>query len=423
MMGGVAREEVWRVALVLVNTFLFSLAVGIFVSAFTRDARQAYGANFGLLLAITTVPVGCWGVWCLTRSLKGLGGGPSEFLNSCPAYSLWLCFDLRYAVEAKHFWWSLGVVHGFTWLLIVVTCWIIPYCWQERPSGTLKRRWWEWWAGWSYGKGGSRKAFRKRLLDVNAFYWLAARVRLKPALVWAFLGFMVIWWIYVSIKSGSFLMFEGIIATALILNLTFKLWVAVETAQRLGEDQSMGALELLLSTRLTVRDILRGQLLALRRQFLWPLVVIIAVELVFTGAAMHRFRGEGDRMFLTWMAGILMLLADLVTLVWVAISSALISKNPNQAIIRTISRVLILPWVLFGVVAVSGNVVASVLRTVHLDWRFYLGLWFWLGVLVDAGFGVIAWLTVRTRFRDLAQTAVGSSDSGKARDTRERIVR
>src|SRR6266850_4030304 len=43
MMGGVSWNEVWRVILVLANTFWFSLAVGIFVSALTRDARKAFG--------------------------------------------------------------------------------------------------------------------------------------------------------------------------------------------------------------------------------------------------------------------------------------------------------------------------------------------------------------------------------------------
>src|SRR5207249_7362657 len=56
MMGGVSWQEVWRIVLVLVNTFWFSLAVGIFVSALARDARKAFGANFSLLLLIIAGP-------------------------------------------------------------------------------------------------------------------------------------------------------------------------------------------------------------------------------------------------------------------------------------------------------------------------------------------------------------------------------
>ena len=34
------------------------------------------------------------------------------------------------------------------------------------------------WQQWSFGDPGERVAFRRRLLDVNAFYWLAGRARL-----------------------------------------------------------------------------------------------------------------------------------------------------------------------------------------------------------------------------------------------------
>src|SRR6266513_1081846 len=41
LLGGITNAEFWRVALVLVNTFLLSLAIGIFGSALSRDARRA----------------------------------------------------------------------------------------------------------------------------------------------------------------------------------------------------------------------------------------------------------------------------------------------------------------------------------------------------------------------------------------------
>jgi hypothetical protein len=118
------------------------------------------------------------------------------------------------------------------------------------------------------------------LLDVNAFYWLAARSRLKPLHVWTFLGLMAFWWVRGWMDAGT-LWFDPVtgITLALIFNCTLKAWIALEAGQQLAEDQKAGALELLLPTPLTERDILRGQFLALRRQFLKPLLVTIAVEL------------------------------------------------------------------------------------------------------------------------------------------------
>ena len=164
----------------------------------------------------------------------------------------------------------------------------------------------------------------------------------------------------------------------------------------------MGALELLLSTPLSVRDILRGQLMALRRQFLRPLLAIILIELVLARIVRQHSRTGDDRMVLTWMAGILILVADVVALIWVALSSALSSKNANQAIIKTLVRVLILPWVMFAIIAVLASLWAGVTRKPGPGWRFHLGLWFWLGLGTDFIFGLSAWVRLRTGFRELA---------------------
>jgi hypothetical protein len=96
-----------------------------------------------------------------------------------------------------------------------------------------------------------------------------------------------------------------------------------------------------------------------------------------------------------------MLLADLAALLWVAMSSSLTSRNANIAIIKTISRILILPWILFAAGAVMALIITE-LFGIRLDWRFYLSFWFAAGILTDLGFGLRAWLAVRTRFRELA---------------------
>src|SRR3984957_9882385 len=56
MSGGMTNGELWRTALVLVNTFLFSLAIGLCVSAMCRAEQTAMGANFILLLLLAAAP-------------------------------------------------------------------------------------------------------------------------------------------------------------------------------------------------------------------------------------------------------------------------------------------------------------------------------------------------------------------------------
>jgi hypothetical protein len=160
----------------------------------------------------------------------------------------------------------------------------------------------------------------------------------------------------------------------------------------------MGALELLLSTPISVRDILRGQWLALRRQFLGPLLTVIAAELLLILTVPQ----ESDSTVAFGMAGIILLATDLGALTWVAMATALTARSPNYSSVSTIFRVLILPWVVCGAVGVMVNLWFVTRGAPTPEWKFYLGLWFWSGIVADLAFGLPAWWKLRTRFRQLA---------------------
>ena len=400
LLGGITSGEFWRTVLVLVNTFLFSLAVGVFGSALSRDFRRAMAANFLLLLLLLAAGPACAGaIAYFTPAHRFV----PELLFCCPPYSLYLAQDSAYTVQSAQFWWSVGITNGLTWLLLSLASWIAPHSWRDQPAGAGVKRWRAFWHACSYGRAAPRAAFRRRSLDVNTFYWLAARARLKPVQVWTFLGLMAGWWLVGWIVEGTVWRDESVaITTALLLNTTFKFWVVIEGGQRLAEDQKSGALELLLSSPLKVGDILRGQMLALRRQFLWPLLVVIVVELCL----MWQVHGRSDdpKVLPVWLDAMLLLVADLLALSWVVMASALTAKNQNQATLRAIWRILILPWVVGGAVVLIGHGwTGLVLDTIWLpSWRFYLRLWFWLGLGADLGFGLWAWWLLRTRFRQLA---------------------
>src|SRR5882672_8681841 len=130
LMGGITNGEFWRMVLVLLNTFLFSLAVGIFSSALSRNARHAMGANFlWFLLLGFTLPACGLAIAYFTPSHLFL----PELLLCCPVYSFYLTFAVRYFFETGHFWWSMAIVHSLTWLLIIIASRVLPRIWQDRP--------------------------------------------------------------------------------------------------------------------------------------------------------------------------------------------------------------------------------------------------------------------------------------------------
>jgi hypothetical protein len=292
---------------------------------------------------------------------------------------------------------------GLTLLLVWTASWLAPRSWQDVATASGKTPWRDRWLTWVYGPPRQRKALRTRLLAVNPFCWLASRSRFKPVWVWVFIAFVCGWWSYVHFYLHMEWNEEFFtLTTAVMLNSILKLWIAIEAGLRLAEDQKIGALELLLSTPLRASEIVAGQVLALRRQFLKPLVVVLVYEVVFTIAVSRHSYDSGPRAFAFGATNLILLLADIAAVTSVAMSSALTARSPNYASISTISRVLMLPWVVYGAIAVLVGMWSAMSSTPAPGWQFFLYLWFGLGLIADAAFGVPAWIQLRTRFRQLA---------------------
>ncbi len=403
LLGGMTNGEFARMVLVLVSTFLLSLAIGICASALHRDARHAFGQNLLVSLAIMALlpMVGA----TLISGNFGYDQEPEHLLAS-PLFAFFYAADKRYALNPELFWWSIGIAQGWTWLQLFVASWAVPRNWQDQPSlpRGAQRTWREFWRVMSYGRAAKQKSFRKQLLDINGYYWLTARARLKPLHVWLLIVGAAGWWLggWYSNEGTVWLDPATGIALAVILNTALKMWVAIEAGQQISEDRRAGAMELLLSTPLTVKDILTGQFLALRRQFLGPLLAILAIEVSLMAVSL-RSDFEAQTLYL-WLVGIGMLLADIVALTLTSMAAALTAKNQQQAIGKTFFRILVLPWIAFWIIGVLASLWAALGSDggEPLSWRFNLGLWFGLGMLADLVFGTLAARCLLTKFRQLA---------------------
>ena len=173
---------------------------------------------------------------------------------------------------------------------------------------------------------------------------------------------------------------KTLVPTVLMFQTFLKLWVVTETCNRLAEDRRIGALELLLSTPLTTREILRGQWLALKRQFAKPLAVVLVLEYLLL---------RQQFTLSTTLIDLAMLLADVVTLGWVGMWLGLTANNLNRAILGTIGRVLVLPWVASWAVtfAFDGLLRLSGLGPFHPTELARVYFWFGMGLANNFLFG------------------------------------
>ncbi len=402
LMGGVAVEEFGRMALVTLNALFFSVTTGIWVSALSRSARKARAMTFLLLLFFAGVLPAC-GAWL--AYLGKVQRLEAAFLLPSVGYTYALAFAAPYKIDAAQFWWSLGIIHGLGWVWLVLASLVAPHTWQDRPAGVRKLRWRERVQLWSYGSLAERRDFRRRLLDANAYFWLTARSRLKPAWVWGVLGLVACGWGWGLAKfHREWLNLATYIFTAVVLNVLLKGWVALEAGRQLAEDRKQGALELLLSTPLTIRDILRGQMLALMRQFLGPLVLVLVVEFLFFWAAASDTNVENQAALwgMLWGGLALTLLADLAALFWVGMWLGLSARNPDRAASGSVVRILVVPGVAFALVVLVLALI-SYSGGSEPGPKFWLSLWFGLGLAVDLGFGAWARHKLLTEFRRAAE--------------------
>jgi ABC-type transport system involved in multi-copper enzyme maturation permease subunit len=400
LMGGITLGEFGRMALVAVNALFFSLSLGICVSAFSRSGRKSAAMTFLLLLIFSAVlpAIGGYKMYLTSSSSPD----PTFFWPSA-GYTYFLAWEKPYRTFPEDFWWSLTTVHSLGWFFLILASIVAPRSWKDRPPGVKKLRWRERWLMWSHGDSTERLAFRRRLLNQNAFFWLAARSRLKPACVWAVLGLLACVWAWgVGKYHQEFLNPGAYLLTGLVLNLMLKAWVAAEAGRQIAEDRKLGGLELLLSTPMTIHDILRGQLLALRRQFLAPLILVLVTIFVFMWATLREPDTEDTRSFvrLLCIGGMVMIVADLVALYWVGMWQALTAKNPNRTASASVARILILPplsWAMVVLIAVLSSVRGG---QNYESWpHMLLGLWFGLGIIADIGFSVAARRRLLAEFR------------------------
>jgi len=401
LIGGVAPGEFGRMALVILNTLFFSLTLGMCVSAMSRSGRWATMTTFLLIVSFSALSPLASGL------LSVIGKWPRAqllLLLPSPGYTFAATFDSTFKVNRDPFWWSLETVHGLGWCFLVIASLVAPRAWQDRPAGSRIWRHLNQWPLLGPGDDEERRGFRRRLLDRNAFFWLAARARQRPAYVWAALGLLALGWFWGLLRlRQEWLNAAVYILTALTLNGIIKTWVASESSRQLAEDRQAGTLELLLSTALSVEDILRGQWLALARQFLAPVLLILGIFFVFLLGTLRDPGADDERLFFIWLysMGMLMLVGDLVAMYWLGMWRGLTAKDPHRAFLGNLVRILLLPWIGIGAAALFIATAAAMVGYEPGNYTF-INLWVLFGLAADVGFAAWARHQLQTKFRSAA---------------------
>lgn len=405
LMGGVEVAEFARLVIAIVNTLFLSLCAGMLASAVCSSAKASLSWTLMLLLLVSAgAPLLGMCEWWLRHWQGSYRFG---FLFPSPVFNYFAGVDEYYKRGMSvGYIASLISVHLIAWLFLILASLIVRRTWQDKPASAEGMR-----RGGAVqnileGDAAQRDGFRTRLLNQNAYYWLATKPRQRALWTWTPLVIGAIAWMWGLWKIGLDWLNPGMYAaTAIILGVTYKAMIGAEAARRMLEDRRIGAMELLLSTPLTVKEIVRGQRLALQRQFQFPIIAFFAVSFVMllAGAGHHDMNTE-ERRF--WLAGGLLagfvFFADIAALFWMGMWKGLSVKNPKHAFGGAFVPIVVVPWVVFVLVVTAVSLLPRELQPRFNDATPVIALWFVLCLLADAGFGFSARHQLLTKFRTAA---------------------
>jgi ABC-type transport system involved in cytochrome c biogenesis permease component len=403
LLGGVTAGEFWRTILALLNLLFVSLAAGMFVSSISRQERKAMVGTVLALFLLFYVPT--W-LGKFHQSATNAREVSPVFLAPSPGRPFSTASDGLYARRANQYWSSLLASNLVGWGLLGLAGYSIRHSWQEKATSARAFRWQELWRRWRFGEPRVREAFRKRLLAINPFFWLAAR-DLRLPLVLTGLQLVVcgifLWSILAqpSPRGDPF----GFISSAAMLQSIVKIWLTAAACRRFVDDRRSGTLELVLVTPLSVPEILRGQWQALRRQHLGPIIVVLLFDICLQFIGLRESKPGGPvsswTSVLMFLASMTIFLTDLFALGWLSMWLGLTSNHAFRAISLSALLILVLPWVAFYLAFTFGIMLvvpffAANPTTTPGSVRFFMrpevfiGLWFVLALAADLIFGLWA---------------------------------
>ncbi len=388
LVGGVTFGHFWRTVLALLSAMFFAITAGFVASAVCVRQFPAIALATGASLV--------WGM-----AILGLAEAMRRFgfllwvadivAAFCPMQTLFSAGESARIANRSQFWVSLASVAGLSWGLLALVAWRLRHIWRDRPKNASVRWRFGFAERWRERGRESRAALRRRLLEINPFFWLAGRQRVSaPFFMWLtvllVLGTVTVSAPLFSKMIGGAAMspvFGHMFAwfwTGLVLHGLVLYYGATAASQRLAEDKQTGALELILSTPTTEQTISRGLWLAYGRRMFFPALVAVLVHIYFlwlcataivfdppSGLPLEVTPGEliwaalldqpinGRR--LEWVIGFMLRTAALVLVLfattwiaagWVGRWLGLRMKHPGFAPLTTVTLLIVPPVLLFS---------------------------------------------------------------------------
>ncbi|HTG43398.1 MAG TPA: ABC transporter permease subunit [Verrucomicrobiae bacterium] len=345
LLGGVSGAEMIRIPMALVNSLFLALSLGLLVSALVRGQRAAsFLAGGGIVVLAVVLPVLAQ---LADRELQWPELASLLRVFS-PLYAQEMSFSSSIGLSTNYFWTAILVQFLMGGVALAGACLILPYSWKIHPAGGRWLALQEKATQWIHGSPEARLQRRVRLLARNPFYWLGCRDRFGALwpMLFALLALSTVGWciVHYDIPKEPAC---GLLFAALGINdLATRMRVASIAAGRLAEDRQSGALEMILSTPFSVREVIQGQWMVIRHLYLRTYIPMLVFYLL-VGALFLGYVQSSSKSWMIVFFFVLISAGDFVVTGYVAMWKGLRVNNPRNAPGAALVRILIVPWFLW----------------------------------------------------------------------------
>jgi hypothetical protein len=345
MLGGISSGELLRVPLAIIMAIFLALSIGLIVSSVCTRHRASFSIASGVMGLVTMVLPG----FAVALDRKGILPGLSLALRlPSPASALEMAFMTGRGLSTTWFGTAMAIEALIIASMLAGACWLLPRAWKGAPRGSRLTLWKERFRQWSFGSNAERKERRRRLLAKNPILWLNCRNRLAPlaplifaGLVYGIILFLIVY--YQMPREAAFAMF---FAGAALNDLGMRIRVASLASVRLAEDRQSGALELILSTEISVKQIVAGVWMAIRRTLL-PAYIALFIIFLSVGVFYSWRMDQGNDSAAVIIFFMLISMGDFINCGYAGIWKAMKVQNTLHAPGAALMRVSILPWLAF----------------------------------------------------------------------------
>jgi hypothetical protein len=324
-----------------------------------------------------------------------------------------LAFDGAYKVDAPFFWAGCGFNFSIAMGALTWASLRLPKVWQDRAVSVHKIGFRARLEAWRWPTLTHKNRFRTHMLEVSPMVWLLSRHWLRFWIVWGFLGFTGLIYGILALKYGrDWVDLPAYIVTSCFLHMTLKMWIANEAPRQFAEDRQGGGLELLLSTPLDAPEILNGRVQALQRMFAKPILLVLAVDVLFILAIQGQDFSSGDHIMETfWISRMVLLVADAYALAWTGMWRGMKSVS-GRTFLGVVVRVLGIPWfITFGLLALMAVLSMSDAMVDGVGGGEALICWTLIGLGTSAFYFINSRMDLQRNFRSLASQPMGKKSS------------